>query len=99
MSENIKYPINVYPDWLTSGAFCYVAEHPDLPGCVGYGDTIAQARAALAAARSAYIKRLEKIGRPIPSPSDTPSSEWSHHAHVGITTEDASEEWKRPLVA
>jgi predicted RNase H-like HicB family nuclease len=74
----IEYPTMVRPDTYTNGAFCYIAEHPDLPGCVGYGNTLSKAKESLSVARVAYISQLLAEGENIPGPSPSrPSSvEW-----------------------
>jgi predicted RNase H-like HicB family nuclease len=63
------YPIVVYPDYLTDGSACYVAEHPDLPGCVAQGDTIQEAKLLLMYARRAYEKDVLAAGDTMPPPS------------------------------
>ncbi len=69
---NLEYPIHVYPDQCTDGSFCYVAQHPDLPGCSAHGDTIEDARVALAHARIAYMSHLFRIGKRPPAPGIGP---------------------------
>jgi predicted RNase H-like HicB family nuclease len=70
------YPVYVRPDRCTDGTFCYVAEHPDLPGCAAHGDTIAEAKQLLSAARAVYIRRLRASGRALPVPSKKTDIEW-----------------------
>lgn len=54
---------------MTDGRPCYVAEYPELPGCVGYGDTEEAARASLEEAKTAYLDALGRAGGTAPSPS------------------------------
>lgn len=67
-----EYPVFVMPDARTDGSFCYVAYHPDLPGCVGYGDGIMEAKVSLANARGAYLKHLIARSEVPPVPSASP---------------------------
>ena len=45
-----------YPD----GRPCFVAEHPDLPGCIAYGDTSEAAMTALKEARAAHEQSVRR---------------------------------------
>lgn len=65
------YPIVVYPDRLTDDSVCYVADHPDLPGCAAHGDTIEEAKARLSLAKEAYLRHMDESGEPRPKPSST----------------------------
>ncbi len=75
MTESQQYPAITYPDRCTDGTFCYVAMHPDLPGCATHADTATEARALLSGARKAYLKALAADGSPAPEPSDSLPSE------------------------
>ena len=66
--------VRVYPDELTDGARCWVAEHPALRGCVAHADTIEDAKLRLDQAREAYLQHLVKCGEPVPAP-DAPGVE------------------------
>jgi predicted RNase H-like HicB family nuclease len=83
----MEYPVVVRPDRCTNGAFCYVAEHPDLPGCAAHGDTIKEARDLLNQARITYLKYLLAKGHAIPSPSPVRPREWQ----AGVAQQDATE--------
>lgn len=61
-----------YLSTYTDGRPCYVAEIPDLAGCVGYGDTAGEATASLSRARKAYIKHHHERNIPVPPPSCDP---------------------------
>lgn len=71
-----SYPMVIGPDRYGDGAFCYVATHPDLPGCVGYGSSLSEATHKLAQARQAYLLELEARGEEPPEPSNSPTVEW-----------------------
>lgn len=75
---NDTYAINFYPDKTTEGAFCWVAEHLELPGCFAHGATQAEARANLKLVREAYLRQLAVAGIPAPQPADrgTEETEW-----------------------
>lgn len=45
-------------DRMSDGTSCVVATHPGLPGCFGFGEDAAAARASLAEAREAYIASM-----------------------------------------
>jgi len=45
----------------------FVAECPDLPGCISEGRTRAEAKRSIADAIQGYLKSLEKHREPIPS--------------------------------
>lgn len=48
------------------GWFAYV---PDLPGCVGAGDTPQKAAANIRSAVKVYVEELRKTGKDVPPPS------------------------------
>ena len=48
------------------GWFAYT---PDLPGCVGAGDTMREAAANICSAAKVYVEELRKMGEQVPSPS------------------------------
>ena len=53
-----------------SGQEYYVAEHPELAGCIASGDTIEEARLNLKAATEDYLEHLSEYGLPIPEPNN-----------------------------
>lgn len=67
---NWSYPIIVKESTYTDGSSCYEAEHPDLPGCMGQGDSVNEAIEDLNHARYLYIESLIEDGLPVPPPSD-----------------------------
>lgn len=55
-------------DRRTDGTFCYVAWHPELPGCMSDGETPQEALENLEDARRLYIESLMEDHLPIPVP-------------------------------
>jgi len=68
-TTSVQYPVVVYPDICTDGAFCYVAEHPDLPGCAAHGDTIQEAKSRLARPRRHIFGRCTQRASPSLNPT------------------------------
>lgn len=62
------YPIVVRPLSKEEGGG-YLAEAPDLPGCIADGETVEQAVHALESAIISWIKTAKEFGDPIPKPS------------------------------
>jgi antitoxin HicB len=60
-----------YPIYLTPEADGWGATIPDLPGCVGAGDTISEALAMLDDAKQSWIEASLQRGLPIPEPQPT----------------------------
>ena len=77
MTNSHEYPVVVYPDHCTDGTFCYVAMHPDLPGCAVHGDSIGEVKALLDGAREMYLEALAAEGKEAPPPSSSEPSEIS----------------------
>ncbi len=77
MKNSREYPVIVYPDHCTDGTFCYVATHPDLPGCAAHGDSITEARELLGDAKEVYLEALAAEGQTAPDPSKGVPSEIS----------------------
>jgi predicted RNase H-like HicB family nuclease len=70
------YPIVVRPDAYPDGKPCFVAEHPDLPGCSAHGTTVDEARELLSHARVAYLKYLISKDRNPPLSLPFRQREW-----------------------
>ena len=83
----LSYPIIVRKSTYTDGSSCYEAEHPDLPGCMGQGDSINEAIEDLQHARQLYIESLIEDGLSIPVPSDPLPARFE----VNVTTGSISE--------
>ena len=73
---DLGYSVVARPDRTTDGRFCYVAEHPDLDGCVGYGETLEEAKSSLARAKKAYLAHCIATHQDIPMPSSSHVVEW-----------------------
>ena len=50
----------------------WIAEHPELPGCVADGETPQQALASLDTARNLWIESRRASGHPVPEPGEEP---------------------------
>lgn len=86
-----SYPIIVKESAYTDGSPCYEAEHPDLPGCMGQGDSINEAIEDLHHARYLYIESLLEDGLPIPAPSDPLPAMFKVNVTIGSTSETQTE--------
>jgi predicted RNase H-like HicB family nuclease len=72
----LSYSIKVVPDQTTEGSLCYVASHPELPGCMSHGDTPEEAIDNLSEAKELYIKTLLEKGESIPLPKSSTVAIW-----------------------
>jgi antitoxin HicB len=68
MTKLEDYPLTVRPLAAGDGGG-YLCEFPDLPGCMGDGETIEDAIRDGRAALWSCIETLRDLGRPIPQPS------------------------------
>lgn len=68
--EALPYLIELLPE--EDGGF--TAHHPELSGCVAWGDTAEEAVTNLAASRSAWIEGMLATGGEIPEPIDDETS-------------------------
>ena len=66
MQLDLHYEIVIY--WSEEDG-AYVAEVPDLPGCMSDGATYAEAAANVEDAAQAWIETAREMGREIPVPS------------------------------
>lgn len=62
---NQKYEIILY--W-SAGDEAFVAEVPELPGCMAHGDSQASALARVNEAITLWIATAEELGRTVPTP-------------------------------
>lgn len=76
------YAINVTPDQTTKGNTCYLASHPELPGCMSHGETPDEAIINLNEARKLYLKSLIEDNRPIPRPMSLTSIVWKEMGNI-----------------
>jgi len=89
----LPYSIEVVPEVTTDGSICYMARHPELPGCMSHGDTPEEAAANLEEAKELYIKTLLKKGEDVPLPKISSTVTWQV---LGVGEE--IEEEKHPII-
>jgi antitoxin HicB len=65
----LKYRTHIWPDVQPDGSNVYMAECPDLPGCMSHGATVEEARDNLEDAKNEYLLAIQERGLPIPEPS------------------------------
>jgi predicted RNase H-like HicB family nuclease len=63
-----NYELSISIDTLSTGEKVHVVSNPELPGCLGHGQTLAEAMRELAEARVDYIYYLLVDGLDVPSP-------------------------------
>ncbi len=86
-----SYKTILMPDVRSDGSRCFVARHPELPGCMSDGDTPAEAIANLRDARELYIQSLIEDGLEVPLPqtvvvlpTTTTSTGWTAVGSLGL---------------
>ena len=79
------YTVEVLKDETVDGKMVFVASHPELPGCMAQGVSIAEAVENLDAAAVEYIMSLLEDGLPVPSPSIKMTHTMPAH---GVSNED-----------
>jgi antitoxin HicB len=65
----LQYRVEIRPEAEADGRIVYIAEIPDLPGCMSHGSTIDEARQSLEDAKREYLLALDERNLPIPAPS------------------------------
>ena len=60
-----KYEVIIF--WSDSDE-CYVAEVPELPGCMAHGGTYQDALSNAQEAMTLWLSTAREIGRPVPEP-------------------------------
>ena len=68
MKTSNAYPIMIRPLTEEDGGG-YLAEVPDLPGCMGDGETIEEALHDVESAIHSWIQAAKEFGDPVPRPS------------------------------
>jgi len=68
----LQYRTEIRPEPAPDGGIVYIAEIPDLPGCMSHGSTVDEARQNLEDAKREYLAALEERQLPIPPPSAEP---------------------------
>lgn len=71
------YRMRVYPIDTDANTVEWVAEFPDLPGCVGAGDTAEEAVSMAEDAQKAWIEVAREDGKSIPEPINLYDSDYS----------------------
>ena len=91
-----QYPLNIRPlDAAEGGGF--IAEVPDLPGCVADGETMEEAIHEVESAIKSWIKTAKEFGDPIPEPSTalSYSGQWRirvpKHLHAALALQAKEE--------
>jgi predicted RNase H-like HicB family nuclease len=87
------YSIFVHPDLCTDGSFCWVAEHPDLPGCAAHSRSLREAKELLAHARAAYLTYLLAQNVPFPTPGGG-AEEWQSTTPDAAKESDLNRSWQ-----
>ena len=67
--STLQYPVEIRPELAADGGVVYMANIPELPGCMSHGPSIEEARQILEDAKREYLAALEERGLPIPPPS------------------------------
>ena len=67
----LPYSTYVVPDETTENEPCYLAYHPELPGCMSHGSTPEEAVQNLLEATELCISTLLDMGLDIPTPMST----------------------------
>lgn len=81
MKRDYQMRVYQYPN---GDSFEWVVEFPDLPGCIGAGDTIEEALSEAQINKDLWIEAAIDIGRSIPTPSDSYSIEYSGKFNIRI---------------
>jgi len=79
---DLPYAVDVLPDVCEANVQCYLASHPELPGCMSHGITADDAVTNLREAREMYIRSLLKRGLPVPLPVDQSCRTATRTTHV-----------------
>ncbi len=72
----LEYPVTVRRLTDDEGGG-YLAELPDLPGCMSDGETVAEAVANVREAQADWIAAMREAGRPVPPPGADPAEGYS----------------------
>lgn len=69
----LHFRTEIRPEAQPDGSLVYMAECPDLPGCMSHGSTVDEARQNLEDAKNEYVAALIERGLPIPGPESAPA--------------------------
>jgi len=78
-----NYPMRLYTDESAKGIE-WVVEYPDLPGCVGVGDTMGEAISEAEINKNLWIEAAEKMGGMVPEPSELFSASYSGKFNIRL---------------
>lgn len=70
------YAVDLLPDHYPDGRPCWVASHPQLPGCTAYADTDDEALSELELVRRAYLNSSMRHSGSMQAVSSTTSAHW-----------------------
>jgi len=77
MNKKNLYRIRLYPIETDANTIEWAAEFPDLPGCVGAGDTAEEAVTMAMDAKRAWMETAREEGRKIPKPKNIYEEDFS----------------------
>jgi len=86
----LPYAVEVVPDATTEGDVCYLAKHPELPGCMAHGDTTDEALQNLDDARRLYLTTLLNRGLEVPKPESATTATHMHRQEIIWTPQEPS---------
>jgi predicted RNase H-like HicB family nuclease len=86
----LPYAVQVVPDATTDGGACYLASHPELPGCMAHGDSPDEALRNLEDARRLYLTTLIKRGLEVPKPHSATGAAPIHRQEISWTAQEPS---------
>ena len=96
MKTHDEYPISIHPLPEKDGGG-FLAEVPDLPGCIADGATVEEALHEIVDAINSWIKTATELGDPIPKPSISSnfSGQWRmrvpKHLHAALALQAKEE--------
>jgi antitoxin HicB len=62
----------------------WIVEYPDLPGCIGVGDTMEEALSEAEINKTLWIEAAEKMGAEVPEPSEIFSNAYSGKFNIRL---------------
>ena len=68
-ASTLQYKSEIRPEEQPDGSILYMAEIPDLPGCMSHGASVEEARQNLEDAKQEYLAALKDRGLPVPTPT------------------------------
>ncbi len=83
MNMRKNYPMRIFTDESAEGVE-WTAEYPDLPGCIGVGDTVEEALSEAEINKNLWIEAAEKMGAEVPEPSEIYSNAYSGKFNIRI---------------